>query len=221
MTTTEEAGVRSPRRERTRERLLDAAFEVFARQGVQGASIEAVCEAAGFTRGAFYSNFENKEELFLALMDRETRTHVAALEAALKRLDPDALRTPAGLHDGVRSVIGAVGPDPAAERQWCVMTAEFELLALRDPGIAPRYVAEQRRMRAEVADALDRLLAGLGLRFAVEPRLAVELLLGAYETGARSALLGATDAPDAGALVEALVDALVAPAETAGQRPTG
>ncbi len=216
MTTTEETGVRSARRERTRERLLDAAFDVFARLGVQGASIEAVCDAAGFTRGAFYSNFENKEELFLALMDRERRTHVAALEAALERLDPGSLQTSAGLRDAVRSVVGAVGPDPAAERQWCVMAAEFELLSLRDPGIAPRYVAEQRRMRTEIADALDRLLGGLGLRFTVEPRLAVELLLGAYETGARAALLGAPDAPEPGVLVEALVDALVVPGHRAG-----
>ena len=54
-------------RENTRARLLDAAAQVFAEVGLDGASVEAVCDRAGFTRGAFYSNFESKDELFLML----------------------------------------------------------------------------------------------------------------------------------------------------------
>ena len=50
-------------RENTRARLLEAAAQVFAEAGLDGASVEAVCERAGFTRGAFYSNFESKDEL--------------------------------------------------------------------------------------------------------------------------------------------------------------
>ena len=55
----------------TRERLLDAASEVFGERGFAAATVEEVCERAGFTRGAFYSNFATKEELLLALLDRE------------------------------------------------------------------------------------------------------------------------------------------------------
>ena len=58
----------SRRREQTRARLLDAAHEVFAEVGMDAASVEMICERAGFTRGAFYSNFESKNELFLALI---------------------------------------------------------------------------------------------------------------------------------------------------------
>jgi AcrR family transcriptional regulator len=204
--------VRTPRRERTRERLLDAAFDVFAQLGVQGASIEAVCEAAGFTRGAFYSNFASKEELFLALMDRETRAHLADLERSVAQVDPATLGTPDGIRTAVRSVVAAVGPDVVGERQWCVMTLEFELLAMRDPEVAARYTAGQRRQRAELASVLTRLLEGLGLRFTVDTGTAVDLLLSAYESGTRAALLGAPEDQHPQVLIEALVDALLAPA---------
>ena len=60
----------SARRERTRERLLDAALALFAEHGVEATSIEAICDGAGFTRGAFYSNFEDKAALIDALSAR-------------------------------------------------------------------------------------------------------------------------------------------------------
>src|SRR5918999_4453215 len=59
---------RRPRAE-TRGELLDAATRIFARQGLHGASVEAVSEEAGFSRGALYSNFKSKEDLFLALWE--------------------------------------------------------------------------------------------------------------------------------------------------------
>jgi len=61
---------RDERRAQTRERLLDAAAEVFNRLGYHGASLEAVAEAAGYTKGAVYSNFASKAELFVALAER-------------------------------------------------------------------------------------------------------------------------------------------------------
>src|SRR2546423_7904352 len=57
------------RRELTRTTLVEAASEVFADKGYYGASLEEIAEAAGFTRGAIYSNFGNKEELLLAVLD--------------------------------------------------------------------------------------------------------------------------------------------------------
>ena len=65
------------RREATRQKLLDAAAQVFAEVGLDAASVEAICERAGFTRGAFYSNFETKDELFLELVGNVARERVA------------------------------------------------------------------------------------------------------------------------------------------------
>ncbi|WP_166844811.1 TetR/AcrR family transcriptional regulator [Isoptericola sp. BMS4] len=202
----------SPRRERTRERLLDAAFEVFARVGVQSASIEAICEAAGFTRGAFYSNFASKEELFLALTERETRAQLTALETAADTVDAGTVTTRDGLRAAVRTVIASVMPDRAAKRSWSVMALEFEMLALRDRQVAARYSEQQRHLQAELADVLVRLTDSLGLRFAVDAQVAVDLLLGAHESGQRTAMLSGADDERPHVLIEALVDLLVVPA---------
>ena len=73
-------------RENTRARLLDAAAQVFAEVGLDGASVEAVCERAGFTRGAFYSNFESKDELFLMLAGRVADQRVSAVRARVEEM---------------------------------------------------------------------------------------------------------------------------------------
>src|SRR5471032_739723 len=57
------------RRAMTRQHLLDAAAIVFARDGFHGATLDDVAATAGFTKGAVYSNFKSKDDLFLALLD--------------------------------------------------------------------------------------------------------------------------------------------------------
>jgi len=58
-----------PTRDDTREKLFEAAARVFEEQGIGGASIEDLAAAAGFTRGAFYSNFKSKDELIIAMLE--------------------------------------------------------------------------------------------------------------------------------------------------------
>jgi AcrR family transcriptional regulator len=59
-------------REQTRDRLLDAAHGVFTKKGFAVTSVEDIATAAGYTRGAFYSNFGGKSELFFELLTRES-----------------------------------------------------------------------------------------------------------------------------------------------------
>src|SRR6476620_4132787 len=66
-----ERWTRERRLEHTRNLLLDAAEEVFARKGLTGAALEDIADVAGYTRGAIYSHFGAKEELFLAVVDRQ------------------------------------------------------------------------------------------------------------------------------------------------------
>src|ERR1700739_1186795 len=68
---------------KTRQRLLVAARTVFARRGYHGASVEEIAAAAGFSTGALYSNFDGKEDLFLALMEREIDHHARAIASAV------------------------------------------------------------------------------------------------------------------------------------------
>ena len=74
-------------KERTRERLLDAAAVVFARKGIEAASLDEVAEAAGYTKGAIYSNFASKTDLIAALMDRRIARQAAAAEVGLRGRD--------------------------------------------------------------------------------------------------------------------------------------
>ncbi|MDR7383461.1 TetR/AcrR family transcriptional regulator [Promicromonospora iranensis] len=208
----------TPRRERTRERLLDAAFTVFAHHGIHGASIEAVCEAAGFTRGAFYSNFSSKEELFLALAERAMRQQLASLESIRKDLEPGIVQGGCMDHDAIRSILAVVVTDPGDARQWALMRAELELLAMRDPAVGRPFLAQEEMLRTEVGAAIERILNDLGLRFTVDQRTAVDLLLSVYESSARSAVVAnptAEDgdaAPDTAVLTH-LVNLVVAPAD--------
>src|SRR5918995_5988854 len=84
---TDAVAVTSRRREATRQKLLDAAAQVFAEVGLDAASVEAVCERAGFTRGAFYSNFETKDELFLELAGNVARERVQAVRSRVGELE--------------------------------------------------------------------------------------------------------------------------------------
>ena len=64
---------RAEQKTRTRERLVAAARRVIARRGLTGASVDAISEDAGFSSGAFYSNFESKDEVFAAALDYHSR----------------------------------------------------------------------------------------------------------------------------------------------------
>src|SRR6187401_3385196 len=74
---------RKEKQAETRQRLLSAAERVFLRRGLQGSSVEEITAEAGFTRGAFYSNFKSKDELFVELLqDRVYRQYTAMAEQA-------------------------------------------------------------------------------------------------------------------------------------------
>ena len=71
------------RRAETRQRLIDAAYEVFAESGIRDAPVEVICDRAGYTRGAFYSNFDSKEQLFLAVFEAQTQDRIDRLREAV------------------------------------------------------------------------------------------------------------------------------------------
>jgi AcrR family transcriptional regulator len=72
---------REQSKDQTRLRLLDAAQAIFMKKGFVATSVEDIAEAAGYTRGAFYSNFRSKPELFLELLRRDHEEMQAALES--------------------------------------------------------------------------------------------------------------------------------------------
>jgi AcrR family transcriptional regulator len=132
------------RRQQTREYLLQAAAEVFAERGFHAATLDEVAAAAGFTKGAVYSNFKNKEDLFLALLEDSYGREIAALKDTLARSDiPPEER----IGDFVALIGGELDRAPAG-----TLYLEFYLYALRNPAARARMnELEQEDIRAIAA----------------------------------------------------------------------
>lgn len=137
---------------RTRAALIDAAAAAFAERGVHGASVEDICARAGFSRGAFYSNFERKEDLLMAVLDARERQDVAEI-TALFADDPD----PVTFVDRLRTRVEV----PAALDAHLLAT-ELRAHALRDPAARERLAAFDRRQRDHYRRAIEHLLRQTG-----------------------------------------------------------
>jgi AcrR family transcriptional regulator len=145
------------RRQATRQRLLDAAAEVFAARGFGRTSVEHVCEAAGFTRGAFYSNFTSLDELFLAMWEQQSEQLRSDLASFV---DAEVPAHVISVRDAVQHVLAVVPVDDA----WYRITAEFTAHALRTPGLSRVMAAREDAIQAALMPILDRLLARGGRR---------------------------------------------------------
>jgi AcrR family transcriptional regulator len=185
------------RRGRTRERLLDAAYDVFAETGVHAAAVEHITERAGFTRGAFYSNFSSKEELFFALMERENGVRLAALREQVEVLQP---RIAAALNPVDEGTLGEVILDllvgPFDDRKWCLVQSEFRLLAMRDRAVAPQLLTHQRQFQDSLAPIVQGAVARAGRELVLEVRTALGLLASIYETGLEASILAGAPVKD-------------------------
>src|SRR5947208_14753248 len=90
---------RDERRRQTREELLEVAAGVFRELGYHRASVDLVAEAAGYTKGAVYSNFSGKDDLFLAVFDRETERRLRAVTQAVGAQRDQRSRATAGTRE--------------------------------------------------------------------------------------------------------------------------
>jgi AcrR family transcriptional regulator len=145
-----------------RRELLSAAADVFSERGFHHASIDAVAERAGYSKGAVYWHFAGKDDLFLALIeehvDHPLREMAQLLESAPADRDmaPEASRRFAGLIAG--------------QRDWILLDNEYWLRAMRDPELRGRYAERRRELRIALGAALARRVETLGVGpLAVEP----------------------------------------------------
>ncbi|MGV4983747.1 TetR/AcrR family transcriptional regulator [Streptomyces sp. NRAIS4] len=135
------------RRARTRANLLDAAFAVFAAKGFGRVSIEEVCEAAGYSRGAFYSNFATLDELFFALYQERADLIAGQVAEALGRDGP-------GLD--VQASVDRVTEVLLLDVDWLLVKTDFLVHAARDPEVARVLLEHRARLREAIADRLLR-----------------------------------------------------------------
>jgi len=136
---------RVERQRRTREELVDAAERLFSRQGFHATSIDAVAAEAGFTKGAVYSNFESKEDLFFAVYERRVDRRVEQMETALSRAS-----TPL---EAIKGTIPGGAGRPEADDGWLAVFFEFWAHVLRHPEYKQRFAAQHRRVIEPLAAA--------------------------------------------------------------------
>jgi AcrR family transcriptional regulator len=159
---------RRPPRAQTRSELLDAAAQVFARRGFDGASVEAVAEQAGFSTGAVYSNFAGKQELFLSLYEERIQRRRRELS--------DAVTRAGGRGAGLASAAAEVEKTFEAERDWFLLYFEFVLHAARNPSFARRFQLVREEGLSQLAEGLTAGLEHAGVESSITARELAEVI---------------------------------------------
>jgi AcrR family transcriptional regulator len=136
---------RAERKARTRGELLRAAQELFLRQGYHATTLDQVAEHAGYTKGAVYSTFKNKADLFLAVFDETfVEPHLSDFRALFSQCET------------LEEQVAALAQRPASPTagQWFLPTIEFCAHAARDPQLRAEYAHRWRRLRNGLIDLL-------------------------------------------------------------------
>ncbi len=146
------------RRQQTREHLLAAAAQVFAERGFHGASLDEVAAVAGFTKGAVYSNFKNKEDLFLALFRANYEREIMALRATLEdsKVPPEAR---------ISDFVDLIRDETRRAGNMGLLYQEFWIYAARNPAARE----ELTRIDDEGVQALAEIIEAERARQGIEP----------------------------------------------------
>ena len=161
------------RRPETQARLLEAARQVFAEVGFHGATISDISQRAGYTNGAFYSNYANKDELFLALFDANGRRLREQLHRKIETLNANDLTI-----DRIAELFAMVEPE---DRQWFLISTEFTLYAVRHREAARRLAEHEADLRSELITVLETAFARTGRTATVDLGDLVRLLIAIRE----------------------------------------
>ena len=163
---------RAERREQTRDDLIAAADRLFVDGGFHATSLDQIAAAAGYTKGAVYSNFASKEDLFFAVYERRADAVEAQITDVLDD-DPEA-----GLTRLSSDTSGRHGRDDG----WLAVFFEFWAHVIRHPELRGRFATIHRRVQLPIADALERLAAGHGAELPVAS-LPLAVASGAMQIG--------------------------------------
>jgi AcrR family transcriptional regulator len=146
---------RTPRSE-VRERILTAAMTTFASEGFAGATIDMIADAAGFTKGAVYSNFGSKDDLFFALLDAQITARAALIEQVGASQGPESAPAAVG-----KALMQAIHENT----DYQLLFIEYWLRAARDPQIRARFAKHRRALIDQTMKAVidPAVLAGTGL----------------------------------------------------------
>src|SRR4029077_8125041 len=150
------------RRQRTRADLVATGHSVFLARGFHGASLEEIAEQAGYSKGAVYSNFAGKDELFLAVLDAQFEHRARVLADVL--LDEERLE------DSYRAVARSMTAADEGEPRWTPLLLEFWAHASRRPALRAAVFERRERFFTLIAGLIDELGRRHGVEFAIPTR---------------------------------------------------
>jgi AcrR family transcriptional regulator len=130
---------------------------VFGARGYQAATIEEIADAAGLSNGAIYYNFQNKEELFLALLDTRMQERLEHARRTLATDEPGAVKR--ALDEEARDITRTFKDS----REWRLLLLEFVIYAARNPGFATQFQEHTRKLHAALTEILDQHLTARGV----------------------------------------------------------
>jgi TetR/AcrR family transcriptional regulator, transcriptional repressor of aconitase len=159
---------REESRARTRATLMAVGREHFIRYGLGGAVAEKIAEDAGYSRGALYSNFEGKEELFLAVIREEQDRRTEALHSMFKE-EPSAKERLRKLREAIADLV--TDPD------WIVLRAEFEAGALRNERIRQTFVEVHRKQVRDGGNLIRNLAQSSDIHLGLKPNEFIMIIL--------------------------------------------
>lgn len=138
------------RKEETRKLLLESAVQIFAEFGFHGASVDKIAEHAGFSKGAFYANFNSKEELFLALLEKQMQLHVDKIHRVIDQQHP------------LSHFIEKLDQYPIyireENRTWSMLNMEFLLFAMRDESVRYKWSNMITRSVEQISQSIEKLM---------------------------------------------------------------
>ena len=147
------------RRQLTRDALVAAAAEVFTAKGFHAASLDEIADAAGFTRGAIYSNFGSKEELLFAVYDRLDDMSLAGMADAMDERGGDPVEDATAAAEVWSGLLGR-------SREVIALSLELRLYALRNPEARGRLV----KLEQQATDKLAAFIEDTFARQGTQPR---------------------------------------------------
>jgi TetR/AcrR family transcriptional regulator, transcriptional repressor of aconitase len=152
----------------TRATLMTVGREHFIRYGLGGAVAEKIAEDAGYSRGALYSNFDGKEELFLAVIREEQDRRMEAFHSMFKE-EPSAKERSKKMRDAIADVV--TDPD------WIVLRAEFEAGALRNERIRQTFVEVHRQQVRDAGNLIRNLARSSEIHMRLKPNEFMMIIL--------------------------------------------
>ncbi len=176
------------RMERTRAALIASARHVFATRGFEGASLDEIADAAGYTRGAIYRHFANKEDLFFAVSDA---INTDLLDTFAEQLDLEA----GSAVDDNRQYAATWFKALAGNKELWALSLEFSLYQYRNPAVRERSAESRRQNRAMVAAFMEHYTAAQGITPKVPMETVAAILLIASDGFSQAARIDA-DAED-------------------------